>query len=443
MIRGTKVPRPSKEELADKIAAALRLETPYVSTGSSVDSQFLDRLYRTLSGGTNPGVDTYRKTEAVLDRLGLTYDPYWDTSESAPKGGGTVTTRAFSRILTAVTGVPRCFLLNVNDAPVGERWERDHTSVYRYDTRVTGRRPLNEAGPGSLLVYYATSKSRTHPMHFIAAAEVEYISPGWRAPAWEARLTSYTTFPSPVPVTELELPGWNRQHAITEVTSQTYQQMVEAGLAVPSGLVAPPATAPIRAQASGAPAAPEEATNDPGGDTVVERVMRDHPTQVLHPSVNVPDVLPLTVPDLAESIATQYEDSGNGLRVTGLDPAPARSRNSARDKLAEVRAVELTSKALTDKGWVLTADRQKDGTGYDLEFAQGSRELHVEVKGIQGPRLAFNLTPKELWRAQHDPIWLVVAVTSVLSPTHYTLRVITRDRIVTARRTVTGYRVTL
>ena len=34
-----------------------------------------------------------------------------------------MTTRAYSRIRTAVTGIPRCFFLNVNDAPVGARWE--------------------------------------------------------------------------------------------------------------------------------------------------------------------------------------------------------------------------------------------------------------------------------------------------------------------------------
>ncbi len=78
-----------------------------------------------------------------------------------------------------------------------------------------------------------------------------------------------------------------------------------------------------------------------------------------------------------------------------------------------------------------------------LEITNGTQTLHVEVKGVQGSRLAFNLTPKEYWRAETDPEWVVVAVTSVLSPTNYRLNLVTRDTIVTADRVITGFRLTL
>src|SRR4051812_28514186 len=100
------------------------MAVPNVSSGSSVDSQFLDALHLAIAGSPTQGADAYRKTEALLDLLGLTYDPYWDTSEAAPEGGSTVTTRAYSRIRAALADTPRCFLLNVTDAPVGTRWER-------------------------------------------------------------------------------------------------------------------------------------------------------------------------------------------------------------------------------------------------------------------------------------------------------------------------------
>jgi hypothetical protein len=90
VITGTKVPRPLKEKMAADIAALRGLPDPKVSNGSSVESLFLDAVYASIAGAPSGCADTYRKTEALLERLALSYDPYWDTSEAAPTGGGTV-----------------------------------------------------------------------------------------------------------------------------------------------------------------------------------------------------------------------------------------------------------------------------------------------------------------------------------------------------------------
>jgi hypothetical protein len=432
VINGERVDRPSKAAIAADIASALGIVSPYVSPGSSVDSTFLDSVHAAIAVGPTAGVDTYRKTEILLDRLGLTYDPYWDTSESAGAGGGTVTTRAFSRIRSAVTGVPRCFILKVTDAPAGTRWETNHDEVYRYDGTVSGRMPLNDAGPGSRILYYATSKSKAHGKHFIATAQVGYIGPGWTGP-WEARLQNYSPLPAPVPVTELVLPNWNPQHAITEITYDTYQAVVAAGAgAAPSGTPAslsePHADEPV----------------DVGGADAAERVLTDFPVDGVQVSINVPDALPEGLLGSGYSHVPQYTEAEDG-RVTAMEPhvLPPRPRDARRNKAAEVRAVQLATKALEEQGWVLERDCQKDGVGYDLRFAKGTRRLKVEVKGIQGSRLAFNLTPKEVWRAERDPEWVLVAVTSVLSPAAPKVHLLSRDRVVTARRVVTGFRVTL
>ncbi|MFI2366684.1 protein NO VEIN domain-containing protein [Promicromonospora sp. NPDC019610] len=58
----------------------------------------------------------------------------------------------------------------------------------------------------------------------------------------------------------------------------------------------------------------------------------------------------------------------------------------------EERAVALATKHLQNLGWRVVADRQKEGAGYDIEFTDGVRTMHLEVKGVQGPRLAFNPT---------------------------------------------------
>lgn len=422
-IPGAKVARPAKAKLCADIAGALRIPEPASSRGSSIDSSFLDQIHLALAGRPSGGTDTYRKTERVLQRVGLTYDPYWDTSEAAPEGGGTVTTRAFSRIRTAVTGIPRCFIINTTDAPVGAKWETDRTAVYRYDDRVSGRKPFTEAGPGSRIVHCSTSKSSSDKMSFVSHAEVNYIANGWKGP-WEARLSRYEELPTPVPVANVDIPEWNRQNAITEITYQTYRALIEAGGVEWDRVVG-------------------DFGADAGGDVVADRVRFDF-SHNAPDTLYIPDELPVGHMPATAPRPPQYRETPSG--VSGGRAAPRGPRTPAerrRDKLAEERAVELATAALRADGWAVHADKQLAGVGYDLEFVRGARVIKVEIKGIQGPDLAFNLTPKELWRAETDPHWVVIAVTSVLSPASYAVRLVTRDAVARAAKVVTGYRLTL
>ena len=250
--------RPTKLDLAQATADALNIPRPEQSTGSSVDSTFLDRVHTALTGDQSTKTDAYRKVERVLQDLGLTYDPFWDTSESVgDTGGSTVTNRAYSRILSAVTRTPRCFIINVNDAEAGARWETDHEFRYAYDSTVSGRANFTDAGPGSRVIYYATSSHKQNPMHFIAHAEVTYISPGWTGP-WEATIANYTEFRRPVPVNQFEMEGWNRQISITEITFDTYLRLMNAADSLDT-------------------AASEEGLRDPGGEVVAQRVIEELP----------------------------------------------------------------------------------------------------------------------------------------------------------------------
>ena len=423
MITGIKVSRPSKEQLANDTADALGIPHATMSAGGTVVSTFLDEVHHALYGKPTGQADTYRKAEAVLTSLGLTYDPYWDTSEAADKGGGTVTARAYSRIRSAVTGTPRCFILNVTDAPAGSKWEVDHTESYRYNDTVTGRMPFNEAGPGSRVIYYSTSSSGANKMSFVGHAEVAYIGDGWAGP-WVARLTGFTSFDSPVSVLGVDISGWNRQHAITEIDWATYEQIVSGGDGSPNEVAV-------------------STSDDPGGDIVAERVAQDFPPTLGWATLFIPQDLPLGSLDLQPPAAPTYEETAGSSVLTGGPSMPSRSSSDRRrDRVAELRAVELTTGALQADGWTLTADRQKDGVGYDLEFSRDGQTLKVEVKGIQGPRLVFNVTPKEAWRAETDDAWVLVAVTQVLSPTDYAIHLLTRADIAAAKRVITGYRLT-
>jgi hypothetical protein len=421
-IQGRKLQRPDKALMASDIARALGVAEPHVSVGSSVDSTFLDRIHEALGHTGRTGDDAYRKTETVLQDLGLPYDPFWDTSESKERGGSTVTARAFSRIRAAVTGVPRCFILNTTDAPVGTKWEADHESVYRYDDTVTGRRSLNDAGPDSRVIYYSTSNSSRNKMMFIASARIADISPGWDGP-WEAAVDSYVDFEYPVSVSEVEIPGWNRQHAITEIDYETFTAITTAG-----GLVTWPTGVSAGREVSGV--------------RIARRLSKDFPIAVATPHLEIPDGLPEVPRALVPAVEPDYRESTDGRRVDSPD-LPRRRTDPRNDKLAEQRAVELVVRAFGAQGWSIVRDCQSDGVGYDLLVARGDCELHVEVKGIQGSNVAFNMTPKEVWRLETDPRFVVVAVTSVLSPSDPRLHLLTSVDLSGARRVVTGYRLTL
>jgi hypothetical protein len=78
-----------------------------------------------------------------------------------------------------------------------------------------------------------------------------------------------------------------------------------------------------------------------------------------------------------------------------------------------------------------------------LNYRDGDVEYHVEVKGIQSPVLAFNVTPKEWWRCETDDAFLILAVTRVLTADDYYIHVLPRDRVASAERIVNGYRIRL
>ncbi|WP_127125130.1 DUF3883 domain-containing protein [Georgenia sp. SYP-B2076] len=427
MIRGHKVNRPTKKtDLPKRITDTLDIDMPKVSTGGSVEGAFLDAIQQARTGAPTGGRDTYRKAEQVLETLGLTYDPFWDTSEAAPKGGGTVTARAYSRIWCALTGVPRCFILNRTDGPVGTGHEADERH-YRYDNEGTGRQALNDAGPGSRVIICSTSKTE-NPDALVAHATVEYIAPGWEGP-WDAQLADYVPFEVPVPREDVHIDGQNPQHTITEIAWETYAAIVTAGTG------STPPDHPLAAA-------------DPGALVAVQRVISENPvteTGVVDVDFDaaLPDALPLGRLGGTELELPEYAEDEDGRLENARNVAdePRPTRDPRADSLAEKRAVEIAQAFMKKGGWDFRADRQRDGVGYDLEYEKDGRVLHVEVKGIQGGQTVFNITPKEWWRAQTDETFIVIAVTSVLSPKDYVVNIITRAQITEGRRAVASYRV--
>ncbi|MCR2824410.1 DUF3883 domain-containing protein [Microbacterium sp. zg.Y909] len=409
----TAVVRPSKEALAEAIANHLNLEVPTVSAGGSVSSLFLDEIHGSLFGGPSGGADTYRMTDRLLSRLGLVYDPWWDTSESRATGGGTVTTRAYSRILSAVTGVPRCFIVNWPAIP------DDEQAITLPFFKQADLNPFAEAGPGSMVLFGEVS-----PGDLVSAyawAEVTDMSPGWRTAPWSATVGPRVSLDATIGVTVEDLrPGPLR---LTEITWAGFQTVVRAGTFHGGSVPLPP--------------------SDGGARKIAERIERDYPAEsipigvakVPAPEPALANVAPLDLPVYEET------EVGGNAAVTTNDSLPQQGEvDQTARRLAEIRGIKYAIRSLTADGWVLERDCQQDGVGYDLLFKREDRLLKVEVKGIQGPALIFNLTPKEWWRATTDPDWILVAVTGVLSPLEPKVNVVTRQQIASSRRMALGYR---
>lgn len=227
-VSGTKLTGRDSGELARELALALGVEQRLVSRGSRHELMFLADVYEALAGTRPDSSDPYELVASAMEAAGITYDALHDTDEATDKARKQVHARAYSRLLAAISGIPRCFILNVTDSERGAAWETDSETTYRFDDRVSGRKPLLVAGQGSRVVYYSTSRSTEHQMQFIAAARVEYIAGGALGP-WEASLSDYVRFPHPVPRRDVDLPGWNHQHAITEISHETYAALLQAG----------------------------------------------------------------------------------------------------------------------------------------------------------------------------------------------------------------------
>ena len=201
-IKGKKVSKHTKREMAIELARLVGVEDLDVRRGGRVDELLLAKIYEARTGSEPAKMSSYELVRGALEDFDLTYDPSWDTSG---EGGATVTSRAYSRMLVAHRGFPRCFVINSTDAKEGNAWETDKQTRYTYDATVTGRAPFNDAGPGSMVLFYNTSSHSQHPMNFTATARVEYINGTWKPGPWTAELAEYREFDFPVPRSRVEI----------------------------------------------------------------------------------------------------------------------------------------------------------------------------------------------------------------------------------------------
>jgi hypothetical protein len=103
----------TREALVNAIADHLNIQRPLISTGATVDTDFLDAIASGI-GLEKPSGNAYRRVESLIIHLGGHYDSRRDTSEwRGITGGGTITNFAWRKICALVTG--RSFLFYIPD----------------------------------------------------------------------------------------------------------------------------------------------------------------------------------------------------------------------------------------------------------------------------------------------------------------------------------------
>ncbi len=149
--------------------------------------------------------------------------------------------------------------------------------------------------------------------------------------------------------------------------------------------------------------------------------------------IPVPNPLRLSV---SEEVAYELSDEVRGQSVEGKRDG----RDSATNKRKESRAIEIATAYMQLQGWTLARDCQRDGVGFDLEFAKGDETLLVEVKGIGGPAIAFNMTAKEWHLCTTNSKFLLIAVTNVLDDDAFRVNPLWPVDICRLQRRATQYR---
>ena len=129
-------------------------------------------------------------------------------------------------------------------------------------------------------------------------------------------------------------------------------------------------------------------------------------------------------------------------KVPEADKSERRKKSQAHIRVVEQAGVTAAIKYFFKLGLSMKEDCQQKGVGYDFIFAYKIQRMHVEVKGVSGSKIDFNLTPKELKCAKNDGKWKLLVVTDALIAPK--VRLFTGKELIAKAKAIepTQYRVT-
>lgn len=146
-------------------------------------------------------------------------------------------------------------------------------------------------------------------------------------------------------------------------------------------------------------------------DKVVLFKFLESPTEMLEEAKSIRNAyIRLKKRDLPKSNLAGYK-----IKVIEKNSEWGYGKDRERNKLIEESGVEAALKYLISTGRTFLKDCQKFGVGYDFEFLGPSGIERVEVKGVAGSDISFNLTSKEYRMSQSDESWKLIVVTNALN----------------------------
>lgn len=232
MVARIETQSPTKEDVCQTICQKFGLSSPLMSTGGTVRSELLDRIGAAVDVSVSNLPSSYRKFERLVTHFGGNYDPVSDSSEHSPDGGGTISAHGWRKLAKFSGSAEYFFILNHAKSAVSEKYSDLLGESYGFNQNVTGRRGILEAGVGSRVVFYNTSNSAEKPQQaFIGTARVRAIEfPG--DGQYVLKFDEFIRFSRPVMKSEVQIDEshrWNTQHAIVEITADTYQSLLTEG----------------------------------------------------------------------------------------------------------------------------------------------------------------------------------------------------------------------
>jgi hypothetical protein len=316
-------------------------------------------------------------------------------------------------------GRPWVFVCNYAENEASAVHGDVHGITYGFHEDVTTWRGIVTSGPGSLIVFYNTSHAPVNKLSFTGVARVrrvhEMFDSSNNRRKWRVHLEDYQDI-QPVRANAITIPGRNVQHGIQAITWNSFAEILDLGQQ--------PIDRFEELEVLDNPTESGTVNSSP-----LDRVAGRGPDLV----IPVPNPLRLSV---SEEVAYELSDEVRGQSVEGKRDG----RDSATNKRKEIRAIEIATTYMQLQGWTLARDCQKDGVGFDLEFARGDETLLVEVKGIGGPAIAFNMTAKEWHLCTTNSKFLLIAVTNVLDDDAFRVNPLWPVDICRLQRRATQYR---
>lgn len=316
-------------------------------------------------------------------------------------------------------GRPWVFVCNYAENEASAVHGDVHGITYGFHEDVTTWRGIVNSGPGSLIVFYNTSHAPVNKMSFTGVARVRTIHEMFDSSnarrQWRVHLEDYQDI-EPVPSDAVTISGRNVQHGIQAISWSSFSEILGLGQQSIDRF-------------EDLELVDSAAGNETANSSPLDRVAGRGPDLV----IPAPGLLGLTISEeVAYEMSAEVGGQSTGSRRDG--------RDSATNKRKETRGIEIATTYMQWQGWTLIRDCQRDGVGYDLEFARGDDVLLVEVKGIGGSAIAFNMTAKEWHLCMTDKRFLLLAVTNVLDDDAFWVHPLWPSDISRFQRRATQYR---